>query len=61
MWEWVWRSPSSTHGLVSGTGISPNFRFSAYAAHQSGLVLRYGMGRPVITPQNRVIGPFSYC
>ena len=35
-----WGAASSTHGLVSGTGISPNFPHIRIlsAAHQSGLV-----------------------
>ena len=41
--------PSSTHVLVSGTGIPQISHISAYAAHQGGLVLWYGPGRPVIT------------
>ena len=31
-------------------GFARIFHISAYAAHQGGLVLRYGLGRPVITP-----------
>ena len=39
---------SSTHGLVSGTGIRRISHISAYAAHQGGLVIWYGLGRPVL-------------
>ena len=43
--------PHTIHGLVKGTAISPIFHISVYAAHQGGLVLWYGLGRPVITPE----------
>ena len=39
------------HGLVRRTGIPRISRNSAYATHQGGLVLWYGLGRPVITSE----------
>ena len=49
----------STHVLVSGTRLSPNFPISVYAAHEGELVSWYGRGRPVITSR-WVIGYCSY-
>ena len=37
--------------LVSGTRSSPSFSYSAYAAHPGGQVLRYSVGRRLITPK----------
>ena len=34
-----------------GAGFPRISHISAYAAHQGGLVLWYGLGRPVITPK----------
>ena len=48
MWEWVLKSRISTHGLVVEPEFPRTSHISAYAAHQGGLVLRYGLERPVI-------------
>ena len=40
---------SSTYVLVE-PGFPQISHISAYAAHQGGLVLWYGLGRPVVTP-----------
>ena len=46
--------PHSIHGLVSGTGVSPNFPYFCICGSSgwaSLLVLMYGLGRPVITSE----------
>ena len=49
-----------THVLVRRIGFLRIPHISAYAAHQGGLVLWYGLGRAAITPTPISDWPFSY-